>query len=65
MWDKIDLTLNYRSIDMQTEIKIVDCGSKLINWNRVDYLMERICKVSITIIVCCVALKGLLWLSGV
>lgn len=54
---------------MQTEIKIVDESSKLVNWKRIDYLMMRCCR-SILIMAATVfglgyLFKGLAWWVGV
>lgn len=47
---------------MQTEIKIIDESSKLINWKRIDYLMGRMRVVSITVLACVMAFAALAWL---
>lgn len=47
---------------MQTQIKIIDTESKMINWKRIDYLMGRLRVVGITVLVCVSASAALVWL---
>lgn len=47
---------------MQTEIRLIDTASKLINWDRADYLLSRMIKSTTIVMVTIACCWGVYWL---
>jgi len=46
---------------MQTETKLIDTASKLVNWDRVDYLLSRMIKSTTIVMVTIACCWGVWW----